>query len=55
MKAHGHHEQEAPAIRLPDHDPILSDEASRALLELLVEIVRKKREQAATERRPPAA
>ena len=45
MKADASHEQQPLDVRLPQEDPVLSDDAARVLLQILIDAVHKKRQQ----------
>lgn len=45
MKANASHEQQPLDVRLPQEDPVLSDDAARVLLQILIDAVHKKRQQ----------
>jgi len=45
VKANASHEQQPLDVQLPQEDPVLSDNAARALLQILIDAAHKKRQQ----------
>jgi len=45
VKANTSHEQQPLDVRLPQEDPVLSDDAAQVLLQILIDAVHKKRQQ----------